>query len=89
MLEVRYEDVIADLEGEARRIIAHCGLDWSEDCLAFHRTKRHVNTASASQVRRPIYKTAQGRSRVYRKYLALLIAELGEPVDAEGSGAIR
>ncbi|MBV9977276.1 MAG: tetratricopeptide repeat protein, partial [Hyphomicrobiales bacterium] len=72
MLELRYEDVIADLEGEARRMIAHCGLDWSEDCLAFHKNKRQVKTASASQVRRPIYKTAHGRSQAYRQFLSPL-----------------
>jgi hypothetical protein len=77
MLEIRYEDVIADLEASARRIIAHCGLDWNESCLAFHETKREVKTASASQVRQPIYKTAQNRSQHYREYLAPLIAELG------------
>ena len=84
MLELRYEDVVGDLEGEARRMIAYCGLDWSESCLAFHKTQRSVKTASASQVRRPIYKTAQYRSRHYRKLLAPLIAELGdlaEPAD--------
>ncbi|MBV8428809.1 MAG: sulfotransferase, partial [Hyphomicrobiales bacterium] len=84
MLEVRYEDVIADLEGEARRIIAHCGLDWSENCLAFHETKRQVKTASASQVRRPIYKTAQGRAAAYRKFLSPLIAELRDFAEPPG-----
>ena len=85
MLEVRYEDVISDLDGSARRIIAHCGLDWSEDCLAFHKNKRQVKTASASQVRLPIYKTAQGRARAYRQYLSPLIMELDDLLDAEGS----
>ncbi|MBV9568115.1 MAG: tetratricopeptide repeat protein [Hyphomicrobiales bacterium] len=83
LLEVRYEEVIADLEEAARRIIAHCGLAWSEDCLAFHKNRRQVKTASASQVRRPIYKTAQGRARAYRQHLSPLIAELGDLVDAE------
>jgi hypothetical protein len=78
MLELRYEDVVGDLEGSARRMIAYCGLDWSESCLAFHETNRPVKTASASQVRRPIYKTAQNRSRHYHKHLAPLIAELGD-----------
>jgi tetratricopeptide (TPR) repeat protein len=78
MLELRYEDVVGDLEGSARRMIAYCGLDWSESCLAFHETNRPVKTASASQVRRPIYKTAQNRSRHYREHLAPLIAELGD-----------
>lgn len=84
MLELRYEDVIFDLEGEARRMIAYCGLEWSESCLAFHETDRPVKTASASQVRRPIYKTAQHRSRHYREFLAPLIAELGDLAEPIG-----
>ena len=51
ILDVRYEDVVADLEGAARRIIAHCGLDWDARCLDFHSTARPVRTASAAQVR--------------------------------------
>ena len=66
MIDVRYEDVVADLETQARRIIAHVGLDWDEACLAFHRNKRPVKTASATQVRRPIYQSSIGRWRPYR-----------------------
>src|ERR1700730_1239240 len=55
VLHVRYEDVIADLEASARRIVEHCGLDWHPACIAFHESRRPVRTASASQVRRPIY----------------------------------
>ena len=61
MLDVRYEDVVADLEGEARRILVHCGLAWDARCLAFHQTERPVRTASDSQVRQPIYRNAIGR----------------------------
>ena len=61
MCEVRYEDVVADLEGQARRIVAHCGLDWDARCLAFHENKRPVRTASAAQVRRPLYASSVGR----------------------------
>jgi tetratricopeptide (TPR) repeat protein len=84
MLELRYEDVVGNLEGAARRMIAYCGLEWSENCLAFHKTHRPVKTASASQVRRPIYKTAQNRSRHYREFLAPLIAELGDLAEPTG-----
>ena len=54
ILDVVYEDIVADLEGEARRIVAHCGLPWDARCLDFHSTERIVRTASAAQVRRPI-----------------------------------
>jgi tetratricopeptide (TPR) repeat protein len=76
ILDVRYEDVVADLEGQARRIIAHCGLEWDPCCLAFHATERPVRTASATQVRRPIYRSAIGRWRVYQEFLGPLLTEL-------------
>jgi Flp pilus assembly protein TadD len=76
MLEVRYEDVVADLEGAARRIVAHCGLAWDARCLDFHRTERTVRTASAAQVRRPIYADSVARRRKYERFLAPLAAEL-------------
>src|SRR5579871_4355609 len=76
ILEVRYEDVVADLEGQAHRIVAHCGLAWDERCLAFHQTERPVRTASAVQVRQPIYNKSVGRWRVHEPFLAPLLAEL-------------
>ncbi len=82
MLEVRYEDVIADLETWARRIIDHCGLDWDPTCLAFHQARRPVRTASASQVRQPIYRSSAGRWRNYDAHLGSLIAALGNVVDS-------
>jgi hypothetical protein len=77
MLEVRYEAVVVDLEREARRIVAHCGLDWDAACLRFDRTERPVRTASAVQVRRPIYRSAIGRWRPYREGLQPLFEALG------------
>jgi hypothetical protein len=50
IIDVGYEDLVGDLEGVARRIIAHCGLPWDSRCLEFHRTERPVRTASATQV---------------------------------------
>ena len=84
MLEIRYEDVVADLEGQARRIIAHCSLEWDPRCLAFHATERPVRTASATQVRQPIYRSAIGRWRVYEEFLGPLLAELsGDPASRD------
>ena len=76
LLDVRYEDVVADLEGQARRIIAHCGLAWDDRCLAFHRTERAVKTASATQVRQPIYRSALGRWMAYEEFLGPLLQAL-------------
>jgi hypothetical protein len=76
MLEVRYEDVVADLEAEARQVVSYCGLEWDDACLSFYTTRRTVQTASATQVRRPIYRTSIGRWRPYEDLLRPLIAEL-------------
>ena len=76
LLEVDYQTVVDDLEGQARRLVAHCGLDWSPACLDFHRTPRPVRTASWAQIRRPIYRDAIGRWRAYGDRLAPLLDAL-------------
>ncbi len=78
MLEIRYEDVVADVEAAACALVAHCGLPWDARCLAFHEHRRPVRTASASQVRRPIYRSSRGRWRVYREHLHPLLVSLGD-----------
>jgi Flp pilus assembly protein TadD len=77
MLDVQYEDVVADLEGQARRLVASCGLEWDDACLDFHKTQRPVATVSSAQVRQPIYRSSVGRWRPYEKLLQPLIDELG------------
>lgn len=77
MLEVQYEQVVDDLEGQARRIIAHCGLEWDAACLEFHQTERPVRTISHAQVRQPIYRSSVGRTRPPRQLLLPLLTELG------------
>jgi len=76
ILDVRYEDVVADLEGQTRRLLAHCGVAWDERCLSFYKTERPVRTASATQVRQPIYTNSVGRWHVYEEFLGPLLAEL-------------
>jgi tetratricopeptide (TPR) repeat protein len=76
MLDVQYEDLVRDLEGAARRIVTHCGLEWHDNCLDFHKTERSVLTASAAQVRRPIYESSIGRWRQYEDMLESLLREL-------------
>jgi len=76
MLEVRYEELVADFEPVARRVLAHCGLEWDDACRSFHRTERPIRTASAAQVRQPIYGSAVGRGEAYREFLAPLLREL-------------
>ena len=72
MLEVQYEDVVADFETQARRIIAYCGLDWEPRCLDFHATERPVRTSSVAQVRQPLYPGAVGRAHRYEAFLGPL-----------------
>ncbi len=78
MLDVAYEDVVDDLEGQARRLIDYCGLPWDDRCLSFHETRRPVRTASAIQVRQPIFRSSLERWRKYESGIAPLLDELGE-----------
>jgi hypothetical protein len=76
MLTVKYENLVADIDTYAHKIISHMGLDWNENCLNFHETERPVKTASLVQVRQPLYSTSVGRWRKYEDYLKPLIQEL-------------
>jgi hypothetical protein len=76
LLEVAYEDVVDDLEGQSRRLVAFCGLPWDDACLAFHQTPRTVRTASVNQVRQPIYRSAVARWKAYEPHLGPLIEAL-------------
>ncbi len=77
IFDVRYEELVEDVEGHGRRIVAHCGLEWDRRCLSFHENDRPVRTASATQVREPVYKSSVGRWRPYRPFLGPLLQELG------------
>lgn len=76
VLDVSYEDVIGDLEGQARRLIGYCGLAWDGRCIEFHRTERPVKTASSVQVRRPLFRSSLERWRKYESVLNPLLAGL-------------
>jgi len=75
-LEVRYEDMVADLESHARRLIDFLGLDWDPACLEFYSNRRVVRTASQVQVRQPIYSHSVGRWRNYESMLQPLFQSL-------------
>jgi tetratricopeptide (TPR) repeat protein len=84
MLDVPYEETVADLEGVARRLVAFCGLDWEPACLAYHQGRRTVRSASVTQVRQPIYKRAVARWKNYEDVLGPVLARLSGPcVDRE------
>jgi len=76
VLDVHYEHVVADLDGEVRRMLDFCGLSWENGCLRFHETERAIRTASSEQVRRPIYDTSIGAWRHHERELAPLIEVL-------------
>jgi tetratricopeptide (TPR) repeat protein len=77
VLDVDYEDMVEDLEGVARRVLAFCDLEWEPACLDYYRTHRLVRTASVTQVRQPIYRRSVARWRNYEKALKPLFARLG------------
>ena len=90
MLDVVYEEVVDDLEGQARRMIEYLGLPWDDRCLDFHQTRRLVGTASNVQVRRPVYRSAVARWRRYAAHLGPLLAELGDELrPSEGCSGRR
>jgi hypothetical protein len=84
---VRYERLVADLEGESRRLVDFLGLDWADACLDFHRNPRPVVTASMTQVRKPVYASSVGRWRRYADHLGPLLKALGERADAYPVGS--
>jgi hypothetical protein len=77
MLEVQYEELVADPERQVRRLVAYCGLAWDDACLRFHETRRPVRTVSAGQVREPIFRGSVGRAQAYRRWLGPLVTALG------------
>ena len=88
MTTVVYEDVVADTETEAKRLIEFLGLPWNEKCLEFHKSDRPVKTASVAQVRKPIYKSSVKRWAKYGKGLQPLMDAIedrpgGEPGKAK------
>jgi hypothetical protein len=77
LTELRYEAVVDDLEGQARRLTDFIGLEWNDACLSFHKTRRPVLTASVNQVRQPLYGDSIGRWRRYAPHLGPLLTVLG------------
>jgi tetratricopeptide (TPR) repeat protein len=88
---VYYENLVADLEGEVRRLLDYCGLPFEEQCLRFHETRRVVQTASSEQVRRPLYTEGVDQWRNYEPWLGKLKDALGDVVQqypAPARGAV-
>ena len=76
LLDVRYEDLIADQEAVSREIIAFLGLEWDARCLDFHTTERAVQPSSYLQVREKIHARSVGRWKAYEDHLGPLVDAL-------------
>ena len=76
IFELSYERLVTDQRAVTRELLQHCGLDWQDACLDFHRNPGATTTASASQVRRPIYDSSLSQWRHYAAQLAPLYAKL-------------
>ena len=81
VLRLRYEELIRDPEAQIRRLLSHCSLPFEPACLSFHETKRSVRTASAEQVRQPLYTSGVGYWRHFEAQLAPLRRALGDSLD--------
>jgi tetratricopeptide (TPR) repeat protein len=84
-LEVVYEELVANPEPRIRQLVAFCGLEWDDRCLASHESRRPVQTLSKLQVRRPIYTSAVGRWRRFEGHLGPLLEALGRVAGLEGA----
>ena len=82
VLRIRHEDVVADLEGNVRRILEFCELEFEPACVEFHKTERRVHTASSEQVRRPINSEGLDHWRHYEPWLQPLRDALGDLADS-------
>jgi hypothetical protein len=69
ILRMQYEDVVADLPAQVHRLLDFCGLPFEEQCVEFHKSSRPVNTASAEQVREPIYRSGVEFWKNYESHL--------------------
>ncbi len=76
LVEVDYEALVADQEHTTRRLLAACDLPWEESCLEFHRNDAPTLTASAAQVREPVYNSSVGAWKRYERELQPLVAQL-------------
>ncbi len=76
IMDLRYEELVADPETTVRALLHFCGLQWQGECLDFHNSRRIVNTASYQQVREPLYNRSVGRWKLYESYIQPLIHEL-------------
>jgi len=89
VLKLDYEQLVAEPEGQSRRLLQFCGLEWDSRCLRFHETKTTALTASYDQVRRPLYRDSVARHRAYERHLEPLRRALAGEGGSEPPGVLR
>jgi predicted Zn-dependent protease len=87
VLHVQYEALVRDPDSVVRRLLDHCGLPFEEACLRFHETRRSVRTASAEQVRQPLYNSAVGYWKHFEIELEPLRCSLGDSLTRFEAGS--
>jgi len=87
IVDVSYEDLVSDPEAQCRRLLERCGLEWQDQVLDFHRSDRASTTASAAQVRQPIYRSSVQKWRNHARPLQPVLQRLAKAglVDGEGN----
>ena len=86
VLRVHYEDVVDDLEGNVRRILDFCGLEFESACVEFHKTERSVRTASSEQVRQPLFREGLDQWKNFEPWLGPLKDALGDALTRYRAG---
>ena len=71
--DIVYEDLVKNPKAEIEKLLKFCGLEWDENCLKHEKNSRSIKTASATQARKPIYKSAIKSSEIYKKYLSEIL----------------
>ena len=85
--DVSYEELVADPPAQCRRLLEYCGLPWQDEVLEFHQSRAASTTASAAQVRKPIYRSSVKKWRNFESQLQPVVRRLAEAglVDAAGN----
>ncbi len=74
--DMNYENLISNPKKEISKLLDYCELNWDENCLNHHKNTRSIKTASSSQARRPIYKSAIKQSEIYKEFLKELVENI-------------
>ena len=76
IIDIDYEELVADPEGQIRRLLEFLELPWEADCLNFSKTRRTVSTLSRWQVRQPMYQTSVAKWKNYEQHIGSLLEAL-------------